>query len=135
MKTTSLRQVVTAAIAFAAIAATSLAAQPNPDQATVKVDNRNTNGVVVYAVTDDGARYRLGEVNRLCQSDLVIPATLANGTTQFRLKVYSFEAARSYKQIAKAVAAVKTSPMAATAGETITLMIQADITKSYVPAL
>ena len=135
MKAKGLRQVVTAALAVAAIAATSLGAQPGSDQATVKVDNRNANGVVVYAVTEDGARYRLGEVNRLCQTDLVIPATLANGTTQFRLKVYSFEAARSYKQVAKAIAAVKTNPMAASAGETITLMIQADITKSYVPAL
>ena len=135
MKTKGLRQVVTAAIAVAAIAATSLGAQPNPDQATVNVDNRNANGVVIYAVTDDGTRYRLGEVNRLSTSSLAIPTDLANGSTMFRLKVYSYEAERSYKQIAKAVAAVKTNPMAATAGETITLLIHADITKSYVPAL
>ena len=134
MNSKGLRQVVTAAIAFAAIAATSVAAQANPDNATVKVDNRNSHEVVVYAVTDDGARYRLGEVNRWSTNDLAIPADLANGTTQFRLKVYSYEAARSYKQISRTVAAVKTSPMAANAGQTIRLMIQPDITESYVPA-
>jgi hypothetical protein len=41
---------------------------------------------------------------------------------------------KSYKQVTRSVAAVKTSPMAARAGETIRLMIQADITESYVPA-
>jgi len=134
MNSKGLRQVVTAAIAFAAIAATSVAAQANPDNATVKVDNRNSHEVVVYAVTDDGARYRLGEVNRWSTNDLAIPADLANGTTQFRLKVYSYEAARSYTQVSRAVAAVKTNPMAARAGETIRLRIQPDITESYVPA-
>ena len=76
----------------------------------------------------------MGEVNRWSTNDLAIPADLANGTTQFRLKVYSYEAARSYIQVSRAVAAVKTNPMAARAGETIRLMIQPDITESYVPA-
>ena len=127
-----LRQVVTAAFACAALATTSLAAQASEDRAKVRVDNRNTHEIVVYAVTQEGDRYRLGAVNRLSTSELMIPTELADGMTQFRLKVYSYESSRRYTHVATAKQAVKTQPIEASAGETIRLLVAARLTESYI---
>ena len=127
-----LRQVVIATFAFAAIATTSLVAQTNEDDAKVKVNNRNANQVVVYAVTDGGDSYRLGAVNRLSTKELTLPAELADGVAQFRLKVYSYESSRTYTHVAKVREAVKTQPIDASAGETITLLIEVRLTESYI---
>jgi len=130
-----LRQVVIATFAFVAIAGTSLVAQTNEAEAKVKVDNRNSNQVVVYAVTDGGDRYRLGAVNRLSTNELTLPAELTDGVTQFRLKVYSYEASRTYTHVKKVRGAVKTQPIEASAGETIKLLIEARLTESYIPTI
>jgi hypothetical protein len=134
MTAQKIRNTVIAAFAFVAIAATSLAAQAQDDEATVKIDNRNALEVVVYAVTDDGDRYRLGSVHRLSTAELAVPTKLADGDTQFRLKVYSYEATRAYNHVSRARAAVKTQPLTAAAGDTIRLLVEARLTESYIPA-
>jgi hypothetical protein len=127
-----IRQVVIATFAFVAIATTSLVAQTNEDEAKVKVDNRNANEVVVYAVTDGGDSYRLGAVNRLSKKELTLPAELADGVAQFQLKVYSYEFTRTYAHVPKVREAVKTQPIDASAGETIMLLIEVRLTESYI---
>ena len=128
-------QGVTAAFACAAFAANPLAAQQDAEQAQVKVDNRSAHEVVVYAVVDGGDRYRLGKVNRLSTSEFTIPAALADGATQFRLKLYSYEAPKSYTYLSRVREAVKTNLLAASPGETIRLLVGARLTESYIPSL
>jgi len=134
MSAQQMRNSVLTAFTFLALATTTLAAQAQSSQATLKVDNRNTLDVVVYAVTDNGERYRLGSVHRLSTADLPLPAELANGATQFRLKVYSYEGG-PYINIAKARAAVKTQPLVTSPGQTLQLLVEARITESHMIGL
>ncbi len=134
MSSHKLRNGVVATFAFVALATTSLAAHAQGDQATLKVDNRNTLDVVVYAVTDNGNRYRVGSVHRLSTADLPLPAELADGATQFRIKVYSVEAG-PYVRLAKARAAVKTQPLVTAPGQTLQFLVEARITESHIIGL
>jgi len=129
-----LRQGVIGAFACAAFAATSLAAQQSAGKAQVEVDNRNAQEVVVYAVTEGGDRYRLGTVNRLSTNEFAIPAELADGSTQFRLKVYSYDVPKSYTRLLRIREAVKTHLLAASPGETIRLLVEARLAESYIPS-
>jgi hypothetical protein len=125
------RNAVIVTFAFLAIATASLAAQAKSDQATVTIDNRNTLEVVVYAVTAEGTRYRLGSVHRKSTADLTLPAQLVDGATPFRIKVSTYERG-PYSPIPIARDAVKTQPMVASAGETIVFLVQARLTDSHI---
>jgi len=125
------RNAVIATVAFLAIATASLAAQAGADQATVTINNRNTLEVVVYAVTDEGVRYRLGSVHSKSTADLTLPAKLADGATQFRIKVSTYERGL-YSPIPVARDAVKTQPMVVSAGETIVFLVQPHLTDSHI---
>lgn len=128
------RNAIIATVAFLAIATASLAAHATSDQATVTIDNRNTLEVVVYAVTAEGTRYRLGSVQSKSTADLALPAKLADGATPFRIKVSTYERG-PYSPIPIARDAVKTQPMVASAGETIVFLVQPHLTDSHIVGL
>lgn len=105
---------------------------PQGTPATVSVHNYNTLDVEVYAVTESGRRFRLGAVNRISQRALALPDQLTDGTTEFRLKIYSFrprEAASAYRRYLQGV---KTNPLSAKAGELIPLIVTDPLVNSYV---
>ncbi len=59
---------------------------PKDTEATVVVYNHNSLDVVIYAVSQDGKRFRLGIVQRTSDHALTLPMQLADGNTEFRLR-------------------------------------------------
>jgi hypothetical protein len=106
---------------------------PQGPDATVVVRNYNNSlRVEIHAVTEAGRRFQLGVVNQASERTFELPDRLADGSTQFRLKVYSFvppdprSAVRDYRE------GVKTRPLFMTAGEKIVLIVANPLARSFI---
>jgi hypothetical protein len=109
---------------------------PDPQQsgsiAEVKVNNLNAMDVDVYAVTEAGRKFALGTVYRASARSLALPEQIADGATEFRLKIYSVRpsfAPSSYKDYLKGV---KTTTLSAAPGSTLSLIVGDPLTDSFV---
>jgi hypothetical protein len=106
---------------------------PQAREATVVV--RNTDNwlrVEVYAVTEAGRRFHLGVVNRASVRTFKLPDPLADGSTQFRLKVYSLRPPDPASALQVYLEGVKTRPLSMTEGETIMLTVASPLTRSFI---
>ena len=131
-----------AALLFlAAVPATATTPGSAPDQpdrpqgsptATVVVNNFNTLDVEIYAVTEEGRKFALGVVNRVSSRSLALPDRLADGTTQFRLKIYSVQPSHVHSAYRKYLRGVKTAALAVGQGSTISLMVGDPLTDSFI---
>lgn len=100
--------------------------------ATVVVSNFNTLDVEIYAVTEEGRKFPLGVVNRVSSRSLALPNRLADGTTQFRLKIYSVQPSQVHSAYRKYLKGVKTAALAVEQGSTISLMVGDPLTDSFI---
>jgi hypothetical protein len=87
---------LTVLLSAPAIAATPVdvgegTSRPQGSNATVMVNNCNTLDVEIFAETEGGQRSRIGTVRRTTQHELKLPDWLADGTTPFRLRIYSYK--------------------------------------------
>lgn len=105
---------------------------PQGAEARVLVQNDNIRDVEVYAISEDGKRVRLGMVARLTGKTFNLPAWMADGSTQFRLKIYAYESQAAASATRRILTAVKTNPLSASDGEAITLMVGSPLTNSYI---
>ena len=90
---------------------------------TLYVKNRNSQDVVVYAITETGKRHAIGTVNGLRDRKFTIPASLVNGGVDFRLAVYGLGIEGPYNYLRKIHRGVKTNPIQVTPGGTIELLV------------
>jgi len=100
--------------------------------ATVTVSNFNTLDVEIYAVTEEGRKFPLGVVNRVSNRTLALPDQLADGATQFRLKIYSVQPSHVHSAYRKYLKGVKTAALAVSQGSTIALMVGDPLTDSFI---
>jgi hypothetical protein len=100
--------------------------------ATVVVSNFNTLDVEIYAVTEEGRKFPLGVVNRVSTRNLALPDQLADGSTEFRLKIYSVRPSTVHSAYRKYIKGVKTAALAVGQGSTISLMVGDPLTDSFI---
>jgi hypothetical protein len=101
--------------------------------AKLVIDNRNSHEVLVYVVTEDGARYRLGTVAHLDARTFNLPTAVVDDGDAFRIKLYQLEQSTTYTHSRRTLKGVKTNTLTAEPGETIRLVVAADLEKSSVP--
>ncbi len=105
---------------------------PQDPAATVMVRNDHALDVAVYAVAEDGRRFRLGEVHRNSGRTFQLPGRLSYGDTAFRIKVYSFRNLGAYSATIRYVQGIKSRPLFATPGERINVILNDPLTESTV---
>ncbi len=105
---------------------------PKNNEATVLVCNHNTLDVVVYAVSEAGKRFRLGTVRGSSNHAMTLPRQLADGSTQFRLRIYSLRPSQAASAARGYLQAVKTNPLAASGGDKIMLYVMRPLTESFI---
>jgi hypothetical protein len=105
---------------------------PQGPGATVVVRNDHALNVAVYAVAEDGRRFRLGEVHRNSGRTFRLPARLSYGDTAFRIKVYSFRDRGAFSTLIDYVQGIKSRPLFATPGERINVILNNPLTESIV---
>ena len=105
---------------------------PQGHAATVMVRNDHALNVAVYAVAEDGRRFRLGEVHRKSGRTFRLPSLLSYGDTAFRIKVYSFRNPGAFSAMVRYVQAIKSRPMFVTPGERINVIVNNPLTASTV---
>jgi len=105
---------------------------PRENDATVVVCNHNSLDVVVYAVSEAGKRFRLGIVPRTSDQALTLPEQLADGNTQFRLRIYSLRPSQAASITRGYLQAVKTNPLTASAGDEIMLYVMRPLAESFI---
>ncbi len=136
-----LSMLAAALLFLAAVPATAAVTGDAPDApdrpqgsptATVAVNNFNTLDVEIYAVTEEGRKYPLGVVNRVSSRTLALPDPLADGSTQFRLKIYSVQPSQVHSAYRKYLRGVKTGVLAVGEGSTISLMVGDPLTDSFI---
>ncbi len=96
------------------------------------VCNHNSLDVVVYAVSEAGRRFRLGIVRRVSDQALTLPDQLADGSTEFRLRIYSLRPSHAASATWGYLQAVKTNLLSARAGDEITLYVMRPLTESFI---
>jgi len=101
-------------------------------EATVVVCNHNSLDVVVYAVSEAGRRFRLGIVQRTSDQALNLPDQLADGSTEFRLRIYSLRPSHAAATTRGYLQAVKTNPLSAQAGDEIMLYVMRPLAESFI---
>ena len=105
---------------------------PQAPAATVMVRNDHALNVAVYAVAEDGRRFRLGEVHRNSGRTFRLPGLLSYGDTAFRIKVYSFRDRGTFSVLVDYVQGIKSRPLFATPGERINVILNDPLTESIV---
>ena len=105
---------------------------PKDNNATVVVCNHNSLDVVVYAVSEAGKRFLLGIVQRTSDQALTLPEQLADGSTQFRLRIYSLRPNQAASVTRGYLQAVKTNPLSASAGDEIMLYVMRPLAESFI---
>ena len=112
--------------------ADTLGPQQGSSVATVTVNNFNILDVEIYAVTEEGLRFPLGTVNRSSKRNLALPDKILDGTTEFRLKIYSIQPEYRPSAYVRYAGAVKTAVLYGTAETSISLVVGDPLTDSYV---
>jgi hypothetical protein len=105
---------------------------PTDSEATVVVCNHNSLDVVVYAVSEAGRGFRLGIVQRTSDQTLTLPEQLADGSTEFRLRIYSLRPSLAASATRGYLQAVKTNPLSARAGDKIMLYVMRPLAESFI---
>jgi hypothetical protein len=105
---------------------------PQDPEAMVVVRNNNSLRVEVHAITEAGRRFPLGVVNQASERTFALPDPLADGSTRFRLKVYSFRPPDPASAVRVYLEGVKTRPLSMTVGEAIVLIVANPLTRSFI---
>ena len=102
------------------------------DKTTLRVDNRYSRDVHVYAVTMTGRRRLLGIVNAVSTRQFEIPSSLFEGGKEFQIKVYPLGIQGRFSYIRTEGSGIKTRPIAVTAGARVMLFLSGNINESTV---
>ncbi len=105
---------------------------PGSEETVLYVNNRNSSDVQVYAVSGNGARTFIGNVNAQSTKKFSIASSLLEGDGSFRLKIYPLGPVFPISSLSTVGNGIKTHPIAIAVGDRIELELMSSLDQSTV---
>ena len=105
------------------------------EETVLYVNNRHSSDVQVYAVSGNGARTFIGNVNAQSTKEFSIASSLLEGDGSFRLKIYPLGPVFPLSYLRTVGNGIKTHPIAIAAGDRIELELKSSLDQSTVTVL